>query len=598
MAENRKRLAPTIDELLDNIDMEFTNYTPSDLALEFFAIVRVLLGEDFEIPNKKFHYFMIDLIYGQVKREQFPYGSINKYIKINKNNVAMVLSRGLSKSTIVTLYFPIVAAIKGMTPVTGPLSNILILSDTQDGGSKSQYEMMLQMIDQNKERFKIFFEDWGWKDFTIWFVRKGDGDKKNRHMQVKFKGAITGGIRSGSRNPVTGERYAIILSDDVIAKEDDAKSTVIMNKIRSSLFSDARRAMRAGDRNLMVLINTIYSKNDPIYSIAESGTYTPLVVPICKELYEGMTAKDFKGAWPEYHTFKSVYKEYLESLVNGQKRMFMQELMCRISDEDDQLVRYKDIHWFNRNELIKYTQYFNWYVTTDFTSSVVAKKTSDYSVAMLWAASHDGRLLLWDMVVEQLGIEEQYDELFRMIDKWVPDGDVEIAIENNGNQRPHLVAIKNKMIIEDKRYMFAQQKGKVGLRHDLNGIDSRKMGKDKLDRFKLVAPLIRNGTIAFARELERETQYDEELHGMRELLNEMKYTTEDEIKAKNDDAIDGISQLSAVNTQVGVEPPEGPKKVETARQFENPSQALMYMMKAGFVESGENENTSVYSSYV
>jgi hypothetical protein len=534
---------------------------------------------------------MVDMLYGKVKRKDFPYGELNDRVCVNPKYVAIVMFRGSAKSTITSLFYPLVLAAKGGGPVTGKLSHILILSDTMEGGAKSQYEQMREFIERNKERMQLVFEKWEMKDQTISLYRKGKEPKAKRNMRITFRGVMSGGLRSASRNPVTGERFGLIIADDIISREEDAKSEVIMNKVRSGLYSDAKRAMRGGTKNQLVIINTLYTKTDPIYSSVESGTFMPLVLPICEKIYEGMKKKEFRGAWEENHPYEAVYEEYMVAVTNRTKRIFMQELMCRISDEEDLLVREEEIKWFKRRDKLKDVKLYNWYVTTDFTSSVKPNKNSDYSVAMLWAVDHVGNVYLWDCVIEKLGIEEQYDRMFQMIDRWVRGRLVEIAVENNGNQRAHLVAIKNKMLLEGKSYMLARQKGnRFGA--ELQGIDSRKMGKTKLDRFKLVAPLIRNGTIQFAEELKRDV-YSGEIYGIDELLRELRYTTDEAIKAPHDDAIDGVSQLSAIELVNGDNPTEaeGTKKVKKAGSI---GSALFWATKNQYDE----EVATGYSSYV
>jgi len=40
-----------VDEALDCVDLEFRNYVPSEESLQFFNLMRVFIGEDFEISN-------------------------------------------------------------------------------------------------------------------------------------------------------------------------------------------------------------------------------------------------------------------------------------------------------------------------------------------------------------------------------------------------------------------------------------------------------------------------------------------------------------------------------------------------------------------
>ena len=427
---SKKRVYPLLDELLDNIDTHFHNYEPSLMSLEFFAIIRALHGEDFDIPNEKVHYFMVDMMLGQAKREQFPYGALNDRIQIDLTAITIAMARGLSKSTVATFFFPLYCAIKGETPVVGKFSHMLVLSDTQEGGAKSQYEMIVKFMDNHEKQMGLFFDNWKSGNYIIELVRKGEGDVADRHMMIKFKGAQSSGIRSGSRNPVTGDRFAIILTDDVLAKEADAKSQTILQNVRNALFVDSENAMRSKNTQ-MIMVNTLYTKDDPTYSSIESGVYTPLVIPICETIYEDMPDKEFKGPWESMHDYNSVMKRFLKAIAGRNKRGFMQELMCRISDEEELLIKPSEIKWYQRFKKVKDFKYWNFYATTDFTSSAKVNQDSDFTSMYLWCVDHEGIIYLVDCIVRKMEIEDQYDKLFEMIDKWVGDAYVEIGVENN-----------------------------------------------------------------------------------------------------------------------------------------------------------------------
>ena len=273
----------SVDAALDSIDLKFTDYTPSTDALEFFNLIRIFMGEDFEVPNPKFHYFIVDLLFGNIKREDFPYSpEIRNEIKLATSRIGILSARGSAKSTITTLFYPIYAAIKGSTPATGKLSHILILSDSQQGGSRDQSLLMGNMLNRSKFA-KEWFEKIRFTESEVEVIRKGNTPVEQRHMLIKFKGANAGGIRSGSRNPVTGDRYALMIADDVIKSEADSKSEIIMRNVTTALTSDALNAMRA-KKTQFIVINTPFSKKDPIYSMIESGGFTTLVTPICKEM--------------------------------------------------------------------------------------------------------------------------------------------------------------------------------------------------------------------------------------------------------------------------------------------------------------------------
>ena len=117
-----------VDAALDSVDLRFTGYLPSKDSLEFFNLIRVFQGQDFEIDTPMWHYFLVDLLLGKITRDQFPYPpEIRNSITVDPSAIAILASRGAAKSTVTTLFYPIYASIKGSTPVTGPLSHILIM---------------------------------------------------------------------------------------------------------------------------------------------------------------------------------------------------------------------------------------------------------------------------------------------------------------------------------------------------------------------------------------------------------------------------------------------------------------------------------------
>ena len=55
-----------IDMALDTYDSSFPGYTPSEHALEFFNLMRLVQGGDFEFNTPIAHYFMADLLLNEI----------------------------------------------------------------------------------------------------------------------------------------------------------------------------------------------------------------------------------------------------------------------------------------------------------------------------------------------------------------------------------------------------------------------------------------------------------------------------------------------------------------------------------------------------
>jgi phage terminase large subunit-like protein len=528
-----KRERFDIDYALDNVDLTFSNYTPSTASLEFFNLIRVFYGEDFEVPNPKFHYFIIDMLYGNLTKEQFPYPKdIQDLITINPRQVGIISTRGSAKSTITTLFYPIVAAIKGRLPATGPLSHILILSDSQQGGARDQAKLMGGVLEKSLFANQ-WFETIRCTESEVELVRKGTEPIEKRHMLIKFKGVQGGGIRSGSRNPVTGDRYGLIIGDDTIKNEADAYSDTIMHNVVTALTSDAKNAMRAKNTQF-ILVNTPFHKRDPVYMMVESGGFTPLVTPICKEIYEGMPRENFVGLWPDMHDYDSVMSRYLDAVATSTTRAFNQELMLRVSNEEDRLVPDNLIQWYDRKLLLPNLGGYSLYITTDLTTT--SASSSDFCGIGVWAVSSNWDYYLLDLVLRKMDIDDQHNALFRLVMSWSKGGRVvETGIEVDGQQLLHLHALKQKMMVTNRYFTFARQKGATGSKE---GIRSRNAGS-KHERFRYMVPQFQNGKIYFPNELK-------DTPDMKEALKQLRGATHTGF-SDHDDFCDVISQLGLID---------------------------------------------------
>ncbi|MGD8305054.1 MAG: hypothetical protein PVF17_00235 [Ignavibacteria bacterium] len=535
MAKKFKKGYFNVDHALDSMDMEFTNYTPSLEALEFFAIIKVFYGEDFEIPNSKFHYFIVDMLFGNVDEKDFPYSDeINANIPINPSRIGVIAARGSAKSTITTTFYPIYCAIKGETPLIKNISHMLILSDSQQGGARDQAKLLAGEFEKSVFA-KEYFEKMRFTESEAELVRSGSGPIEKRHILIKFKGAMTGGIRSGSRNPITRDRYAIIIGDDVIKNEADAYSETIMKNVKTALFSDALNAMR-GKNTQLVLINTPFRKADPIYTALESGVFTPLAAPICKKIYEDMPKEEFKGLWTAMHDYDAVMERYLNAIGNHTAREFSQELMLRVSSEEDKLVQDDQIQWYDRSVIKKNLDYYNLYATTDYTASNDLK--GDFSCTMLWAVSNNNDWFMLDLSIKKQTITDQYKPLFKMINQWGSKNSrhVYVGVEIDGQQQLNLHTLKKMMLEHNTFFSFARQ---IGASITQEGI--RRKGKgNKHEHFMRVHPLFQEHKVYLPEDLKNTPD-------MKELLEELNYVTYSGIAAKHDDAIDCISMISSLD---------------------------------------------------
>lgn len=532
---------PTVDELLDTIDLTFPNYRPSADALHFWNTIQLIKGPEFfsaGIPI--LHYYFIDLAFGNVSRDSLPYSpEVNERIRMKKNKIAILCSRGLSKSTTFSCFLVVYMAMFGRLPglvrpgIGDKVSFVVGVGDSQEGGAKVMCNTIRDMI-EDSELLKEYFEKIRCTDAEIELVRKGSTPVNDRSFMFRTKGSQSG-IR-GQR--YRGNRIDVIIGDDLVKNEADSRSTTIMDSIRSTIYSDATHALRA-EGGKEILIGTPFNKNDVVYSAIETG-WTPLVVPICEKIDSNITKDTFKGAWPELHSYDRIMDRYTDMVESNEGRAFQQELMLRISSAEDKLVKEDQVQWYSRKSLQKNLGGYNIYVTTDLTAS--NSTTGDFSCVMAWAVNSQGDWYMLDISVKKMTINEQYEPIFKMVREWGAryGRNVTVGIEIDGQQQLNLYALRKQMIEYNTFFTFARQ---VGSPFGKEGISRRQAKGAKHEQFMRVHPLFHQHKIFLPEELK-------ETIDMKELLNELNYITYEGISSKHDDALDCVSMIAAMDVML------------------------------------------------
>lgn len=262
-------------------------------------------------------------------------------------------------------------------------------------------------------------------------------------------------------------------------------------------------------------------------------------------------------------------RRYKKAVRENKLRSFFQELMLRISSEEDKMIKLSDINWFNRSDVLKNIGSYNLYVTTDFTTTGGEK--SDFSGAAIWAVSHNADYMLLDIVLKKQELALQYENLFKLISKYSKRTNfIEVGIETDGQQKAHIFTVKEMMVKKNEYFSIARQKGK-----NTEGILSRSVQGTKHDRFKLMHPQFQGGKIWFANELKQTPD-------MIELLEELMYVTFEGFGSKHDDGCDLISQLALMEISI-------------------PSESRTYQSNAddsGMWDDEEHETNTHLKSYI
>lgn len=528
-----------VDLALDSIDLTFPGYTPSAESLEYFMIMRLVAGKDFEFSTPKWHYFLVDCMLGKFEdASMFPYSEeVKKTIIVNKNRISVMASRGVAKSSVVTAFFPVYCAIKGVVPGRGHLYFLLAVGASTQGGGRVMAKTIQSMCEDSKF-CQDYFEKMRFTETEAEFTRKGKGTKDDRTFLLRTMGVGTGSIR-GIRSNVGGHRPDGILFDDCIANTAAAYSETQMTALDDAMNSDAINALKGGVEGFIIVVYTPFHTRDPNVKNIINQSYTPILIPICESMDEDSEEKDFVGAWEEMHPYKAVKAQYDQAKKSGTLSSFMLERMLRMASEEDRMINDTMLQPYDRSMLMKMIDGYSLYITTDFTTTSASK--SDYSAVGVWAVSSNMDYYLLDLHVKRCEIQEQYDALFRLISIWSRGGKyIEVGIEIDGQQKAHVFALKEMMIKKGIHFSFARQKGAPVGRE---GILSKGAGGNKLERFRYMLPQFQNMKMYFPEELKNTPD-------MKEAVKQMKGATHTGFSG-HDDWNDCVSQLGMMDILAG-----------------------------------------------
>lgn len=491
-----------LDARLNRVDYAafMRDYRPSEFALEFVSFIKLVNGaEGEENESPIIHYDMLD----QVVKP--PEGAVTHFLQ----NL-FVSFRGSAKTTALHEYMILYLATYGEIPYFGEVNVGIYISDTMDNGVKSM-RTNLEFRWNNSDFLQKYVPDAKFTDVR-WEFGNADGKK----LCFRGFGASTGvrGFKEYGQRP-TWAGFDDLMSDK------NAESPTIQKDIKHIIYKAARQALHPKKR-MQIWTGTPFNKSDPLYEAASSGAWNTRVYPICEKF--PVPKKEFQAGWEDRFGYDFVKSEYDSLLASGEIASFNQELMLRITSDEDRLVRDEDLVWYNRDKVIRNKNRYNFYITSDLTTSNTGR--ADYAVIMVWAYSNNGDWLLVDGVCKRQLMDQSINDLFRFVSVYRP---LEVGIEINGQQQGFIQWMKNEMVTRNIFFNFAG-KGSV------EGI--RRSGR-KIDAFKLVVPLFKAKKIWLPTELR-----EHEL--VIELQEELRYATSEEFKSKNDDAADGVSMLMEI----------------------------------------------------
>ncbi|WP_046973425.1 hypothetical protein, partial [Dyella japonica] len=203
---------------------------------------------------------------------------------------------------------------------------------------------------------------------------------EGHRLGVKMFGAKTG-LRG---TKIFGKRPVLCVLDDLVS-DDDARSRTSMEAIKDTVYKGGNHALDP-TRRKVIFNGTPFNKEDILIEAVESGAWDVNVWPVCEKF--PCTREEFQGAWEDRFSYDYINDQYQMALKTGKLASFYQELMLRISSEDERLIQDSEIKWYSRTQLLRLRSCYNFYITTDFATS--EKQVSDYSVISVWAYGSNG----------------------------------------------------------------------------------------------------------------------------------------------------------------------------------------------------------------
>jgi len=484
----------TVDDWLNTVDYANLNsghYMPSAFALKFMNFIKLVNGSEGEQNlTPVVHLAMLDQIAGENKR------------------IANLCARGLAKTTLMFEYLVPFIAVFGEIEGFGEISGMIYVSDSMDNGVKSARKN-IEFRYYNSDFLQKWLPEAKFTDNYLEFV-----NENGHRLGVKMFGAKTG-LRG---TKIFGKRPVLAVLDDLVS-DDDAKSKVAMEAIKDTVYKGVDYALDPRRRKI-VFNGTPFNKNDILYEAVESGGWHVNVYPVCEKF--PCTKEEFRGAWEDRFTYEFVLDQYETALATGKISAFMQELMLRITSEEERLVQDSELRWYSRKNLIENRGKFNFYITTDFATR--AKQSADFSVISVWAHNHNGDWFWVDGYLEKDTMDKNLNGLFRLASQYKPQS---VGVEISGQQGAFINWIQNEMM--NRNIWFNLTPGK-------NGEPGIRPETDKLSRFNLVVPWFKGGKIFFPVEMKSSKI-------MGEFIQEITMATGTGFKSKHDDCIDTISML-------------------------------------------------------
>jgi predicted phage terminase large subunit-like protein len=491
------KIKQSLDEWLNTVSYVALNdgtYVPTQFALTFMNFIKLVNGAEGEShKTPPVHLAMLDKVVGP-----------SEYI-------ANLCFRGAAKTTLFAEYFFLFLATFCYIPGFGEIDAAIYVGDTMENGVKSLRKNM-----EFRYNNSPFLQQWVPKaTFTDNYIEFTNIEGKR--FGLKMFGAKTG-LRG---TKIFGKRPPLAVLDDLVS-DDDSKSKAAMIAIKDTVYKGVNHALDP-TRRKVIFNGTPFNADDILIEAIESGQWDVNVWPVCERF--PCEEAEFRGAWPDRFTYTYVKSQYDLAVETGHGAAFFQELMLRITSEEERLVQETEIKYYSRQQLLNNQSLFNFYITTDFATS--EKQTADFSAISVWAYNANGDWYWVDGILARQTMDKSIDDLFRLAQQYKPQ---QVGVEITGQQGAFIKWIQQEMLNRNIWFNLAHdpvtKSATPGIRPTV----------DKLSRFNMVVPWFKMGKIYWPEEMKSST-----IMGLG--LAQIRQATTRGLKGK-DDFLDTVSMLA------------------------------------------------------
>jgi len=455
-------------------------FVPTKQSIEYYSWFKMFFEEENKTPPV--HFQLIEHMNSKYKRK------------------GVECFRGFGKSTLMRyniLYWFFI----GKKPNFGEFDYILLIQDTVEmvAGTVETLSYLISETELSKflEIKKITLGD----NPQLWVYNKEK--KKMMYLRGKGAGQAIRGIN------IRGKRPNIIILDDI---ENENKQTTkeSMDKIKGWFYKAVLPAVNKNKWEV-IIIGTPIHEDALLVELEKNDQWKFVKLPVAEKF--PCEEKEFIGAWEDRFS----YEELMEDYKGGTSSSFSQEMMLEIVPAGDRLYDLGKINRFKLEQLKQIYGTLTYYISVD--PAISEREGADYTAISVIGINSNGDWFLVDGYFGKIKPNILIEKIFEFYVRWKP---FEVIIEAVAFQQSLKVFLEDMMF---KKNIFMNIK-----------MLKKNSRTNKLFVFKSFQPIVESMKFWIPEDYMKDFTD--------ELLHEMDFITNRAIKAKHDDLLDSIAQLT------------------------------------------------------